>query len=291
MVDAWPQSMATLPVEDVGVKGGVMQSLGFIGAGNMAEAIISGLMKKALIRPEGVGVFDIRPERMEHLRETYGVGAHDTAREAVRSRDVVILAVKPDQILKVLTDLKDSISGRLVVSIAAGITLKAISQVLGGDARVVRVMPNTPCLVLEGASVMAASQACSDHERRTVQEIFSAVGLCMDMEEKHLNAVTALSGSGPAFCFLFLEALCDGAVKAGLPREVALRLAAATMKGAASMVLELGRHPGQLKDMVTSPSGTTIEGIGVLEAKGFRSAVMEAVVAAYRRAEVLSGNA
>jgi pyrroline-5-carboxylate reductase len=129
MVDARQQNVATLTVEDVGVKGGVMQSLGFIGAGNMAEAIISGLVKKALIRPEGVGVFDIRPARMEHLRATYGVGTHAAAREAVTSRDVVILAVKPDQILNVLADLKDPLCGRLVVSIAAGITLKAMSQI------------------------------------------------------------------------------------------------------------------------------------------------------------------
>lgn len=268
-----------------------MRPIGFIGAGNMAEAIVSGLLRKGLIQPGGITVFDIKPERTGHLRESLGVEAATTAGDLVGGRDTIVLAVKPDQVLKVLEGLRGDLAGKLVVSIAAGVTLSAMLDVAGKDARIVRVMPNTPCLVLEGASVMAASPSCSALDRALVQEIFSAVGVCLEMEEYFLNAVTALSGSGPAFCFLFLEALSDGGVKAGLPREVALRLAAATMRGAASMVLDLGRHPGQLKDMVTSPSGTTIEGIAALESGGFRSAVIDAVGAAYRRAQELSRKA
>jgi pyrroline-5-carboxylate reductase len=265
-----------------------MQPIGFIGAGNMAEAIVSGLLRKALIAPGDITVFDVKHERSGHMKTTYGVEIAPTAQAVVLSRDIIILAVKPDKIMKVLNEISSELSGKLVISIAAGITLKSMLDVLGKQAKAVRVMPNTPCLVLEGASVMSLSSSCSDHDRAAVLDIFSAVGICLEMEEKFINAVTALSGSGPAFCFLFLEALSDGAVKAGLPREVALRLAAATMKGAACMVLELGKHPGQLKDMVTSPSGTTIEGIAALESKGFRSAVIDAVSAAYRRAEILS---
>jgi len=272
-------------------KGDMMKPLGFIGAGNMAEAIVSGTLRKGLIASCDITMFDVKPGRMDHMKKAYGVEVASSALEVVRSRDTLLLAVKPDQVLKVLSELGGELPGKLVVSIAAGITLGSMLGVVGEGARVVRVMPNTPCLVLEGASVMASSPSCSEQDRAAVQEIFTAVGLCLEMDERFINAVTALSGSGPAFCFLFLEALADGAVKAGLPRDVALRLAAATMRGAASMVLDLGRHPGELKDMVTSPSGTTIEGIAALESRGFRAAVIDAVGAAYRRAEALSGKA
>lgn len=266
-----------------------MQPLGFIGAGNMAEAIISGLLRQAGSAPQQITAFDLKPERMDLLRSAHGVHTEGSAKDLIKSRDVVILAVKPDQILPLLRENRAPLSGKLIISIAAGVTLRSMLDILGDEARVVRVMPNTPALVLQGASVISPSASCTAQDRETALSIFSAVGLCLEMEEKFINAVTALSGSGPAFCFLFLEALCDGAVKAGLPREVATTLAAATMRGAASMVLDLGRHPGQLKDMVTSPSGTTIEGIAVLEAKGFRSAVIDAVTAAFRRAENISG--
>ena len=266
-----------------------MKPIGFIGAGNMAEAIISGLIKKALITPQEITVFDVKPERMDHLRSVFGIECAASVQKLVRSRDIIILAIKPNQIATLLQGIKGSLAGKLIISIAAGVTLKSMLGVLGAEAKIVRVMPNTPALVGQGATVLAASSSCTEPEKEIAKEIFFAVGICLEMEEKFINAVTALSGSGPAFCFLFMEAMCDGAVKAGLPRDVALRLAAATMKGAASMVLELGKHPGQLKDMVTSPSGTTIEGISVLESKGFRSAVIEAVTAAYKRAEAMSG--
>ncbi|HVN71949.1 MAG TPA: pyrroline-5-carboxylate reductase [Desulfomonilia bacterium] len=266
-----------------------MKPIGFIGAGNMAEAIISGLIKKGLITARELMIFDIKQDRMDHLRSSLGVEVASSALDLTRSRDIVILAVKPDQVLPLLKDIKSALAKKVVISIAAGITLKSMLEVLGEKAKVIRVMPNTPSLVLEGAAVIAASPSCTGEDRRIARDIFASVGVCLEMDEKFLNAVTALSGSGPAFCFLFLEALSDGAVKAGLPRDVALKLAAATMRGAASMVLDLGKHPGQLKDMVTSPSGTTIEGIAVLESKGFRAAVIDAISAAYNRAEVLSG--
>jgi len=276
-------------IMSVAVRGEVMRPLGFIGAGNMAEAIISGVLRKGLMPPQDIRVFDIRPERMEFLVSSLGVGGAPTVHDLVSSRDTVVIAVKPAQVEPLLRDIKDLIKGKLLISIAAGVPLKTMLDALGRDAHVVRVMPNTPALVLEGASVLAASPGCSPQDIEAAKSVFGAVGLCLEMEEKHLNAVTALSGSSPAFCFLFLEALSDGAVRAGLPRDVSSRLAAATMRGAATMALQMEKHPGQLKDMVASPSGTTIEGIAVLESRGFRSAVMDAVWAAFQRAEDLSG--
>lgn len=266
-----------------------MPTIGFLGAGNMAEAIVAGLCAKAGTDPYLVAVFDIAPVRMEHMGKAYGVRTCASADELCRASDAVVVAVKPHQVPDVLADTKDSLAGRLVISIAAGVTLRRMSEELGPHARIVRVMPNTPCLVRQGASVMCSSSRCTEEDRLLARGVFESVGICLEMDERYLDAVTALSGSGPAYCFLFLEALCDGAVRAGLPRDEAYRLAAATMKGAATMALEPDSHPARLKDMVTSPGGTTIEGIAALEAGGFRSAVIEAVTAAWVRARSLSG--
>jgi pyrroline-5-carboxylate reductase len=275
------------PLDTLGRFG--MRPLGFIGGGNMAEAIISGLLKKGMNSSQNIKVFDIIPERIEYLKTSFGVEDAASIEDVVRSRDVLVMAVKPAQVEPILNEHKDRLNGKLIISIAAGVTLKTMCDALGSESKVVRVMPNTPALVLEGVSVISASPLCSKVDIECAKNIFTAVGMCLEMEEKYLNAVTALSGSGPAFCFLFLEALCDGAVRAGLPRDTAISLAAATMRGAATMVLDLKKHPGQLKDMVASPSGTTIEGIAALESKGFRAAVIDAVTAAYRRAESMSG--
>jgi pyrroline-5-carboxylate reductase len=283
------RNMATLEQIEAVRRYMMMKPLGFIGGGNMAEAIVSGLLRKGLTSPPTIRVFDIKTERMEHLKTSLGIEDASSVQDLISSRDVVVMAVKPAQVEPLLKEYKDQLEGKLVISIAAGITLGAMCDVLGKGSKVVRVMPNTPALVLEGVSVISASSQCGPEDIECAKSIFAAVGMCVEMEEKFLNAVTALSGSGPAFCFLFLEALCDGAVRAGLPRDTAMSLAAATMRGAASMVLELKKHPGQLKDMVASPSGTTIEGIAVLESRGFRSAVIDAVSAAFRRAESMSG--
>lgn len=261
-----------------------MASVGFIGAGNMAEAIIGGMLKKGVNCPMDIVIHDIRTDRVEEMHAMYGVETAATAPELVEKCSTVILAVKPDKVVPVLSGMRDAASRRLIISIAAGISIESIQGIIGKQSRVIRVMPNTPALVLEGASALCPSPSCTDEDVRTALEIFSSVGRCRQVEEKLMNAVTALSGSGPAFCFLFIEALADGGVRAGLPRDLALELAAATLKGAAAMVLQTGRHPGDLKDMVASPGGTTIDGISVLEAKGFRSAVMDAVFAAYEKA-------
>lgn len=265
-----------------------MAEIGFIGAGVMAEAILGGMLKKGLYKPGKIAIYDVRPERMGELSSALGVGAAASLDELARKSRAVVLAVKPDKVPVVLAQAKEALAGKLIISIAAGVSMGNIQSVAGMDARVVRVMPNTPALVLEGASALCASASCSESDVNTALKIFSAVGRCVRVDEGMMNAVTALSGSGPAFCFLFLEALADGAVRAGLPRTLALELAAATLKGSAAMVLETGRHPGALKDMVASPGGTTIEGIAVLEARDFRSAAMEAVWAAFQKAGRLS---
>ena len=261
-----------------------MGSIGFIGAGNMAEAIIGGMIKKGLYAPSEIMIYDIRQDRLAFLSSTYGVTKASGPQQLLEEIPAIILSVKPATLSVVVNESKELLAGKLVISIAAGIPIDSIMKILGQGARVIRVMPNTPALIGEGASALAVSKACSRDDIECARSIFSAVGMCIELEEKLLNAVTALSGSGPAFCFMFIEALSDGGVRAGLPRDTALALAAATLKGAAGMVLETGKHPGVLKDMVTSPSGTTIEGVSVLESRGFRSAVSDAVYAAYKRA-------
>ena len=263
-----------------------MAVIGFIGAGNMAEAIMGGILGKGLYASSDVIIYDARPERMEEMHGRYGVETAGGAEELVEKSEVVILAVKPDGIGPVLEQVREPLAERLIISIAAGVPIDSIQAVAGQQSRVVRIMPNTPALVLEGVSALCPSPSCSPEDINR-SEIFSAIGICRQVEERLMNAVTALSGSGPAFCFLLLEALADGGVRAGLPRELALELAGATLRGAAAMVLKTGRHPGELKDMVASPGGTTIEGLGVLESRGFRSAAMDAVFAAYQKASRL----
>lgn len=264
-----------------------MSSIGFIGAGNMAEAIIGGIVKRKVYDPSSIMVYDIRQDRSTYLSSTLGVKIAQSRDQLVRDNPMLVVSVKPDKVTEVLSGLGDAVKGKCVISIAAGVSIGSIQQIIGEDTRVIRVMPNTPALVLEGASALAASKACSTEDIERAKNIFSSIGICLEMDEGLLNAVTALSGSGPAFCFMFIEALSDGGVWAGLPRDVAQQLAAATLRGAATMVLQTGKHPGELKDMVTSPSGTTIEGVSALESGAFRSAVMEAVFAAYLRAEDL----
>lgn len=261
-----------------------MPPLGFIGAGNMAEAIITGILKKKICVPGDIIAFDINPTRMETMAKRFGICTAENPEDVARTADAIILAVKPGTVEAVTRTIREQMPHKLLISIAAGIGIASIQAVIGQDTRVIRVMPNTPALVMEGVSCLACSPACLDNDRQLALEIFGGIGLCLELDERLINAVTGLSGSGPAYGFLFIEALADGGVRSGLPRDVALKLAAATVKGAAALVLETGKHPGDLKDMVASPGGTTIEGLAVLESRGFRSAVMDAVFAAYQKA-------
>jgi pyrroline-5-carboxylate reductase len=262
--------------------------IAFIGGGNMGEAMIRGLLKAQVFPPEAIVATDIREERLEYLRQTFGVRTTADNCEAARSADVVVLAVKPQVMGPVLDGLLGAISeGHLVISIAAGIPTSFLQDRFAFKVRTVRVMPNTPALVLEGASALAPGDFATRDDLNVAVRIFESVGKVVVVEEEHLDAVTGLSGSGPAYVFLIIEALSDAGVKVGLSRDVAQLLAIQTVYGAARLALETKEHPGKLKDMVTSPGGTAIAGLHTLEQGGLRTTLINAVEVATNRSREL----
>ncbi len=264
--------------------------LGFIGGGAMAGALLAGLAGSGAVAARDLYVSDISKERLEMLRSSLNINILDDNRELVRQADVIVLAVKPGSVLPVLREVAGDLKpGQTIISIAAGVSLKSLETAAGEGAAVVRVMPNTPALVGEGASAVCPGTKAGREDTDRTLAIFNAVGRAVEIPESMMDAVTGLSGSGPAYMFIILEALADAGVRMGLPRNVATLLAGQTMLGAAKMLLESGQHPGQLKDMVTTPGGTTIEGIYALEINGLRGALMEAVQAATERSRELSG--
>ena len=266
----------------------VDKKIAFFGGGNMAEALIKGLITAGTVKPGHILVTDVSADRLAHLSKTYGVVAQKSNPDAARSADVIILSVKPQVIEKVLAETASVLDEKkLVISIAAGVSLAKIERLLKEGTRVVRVMPNTPALVLAGATALAAGQHATQEDLALSQGIFNSVGRAVVVDEKLMDAVTGLSGSGPAYVFLIIDALSDAGVKAGLPRPLALELAAQTVYGSAKMVLETKEHPGKLRDMVTSPGGTTIEGLHALEKGKLRATLMNAVEAATARSREL----
>jgi pyrroline-5-carboxylate reductase len=260
----------------------------FLGGGNMAEALLKGLLSGLAVAPGHIIATDVLQGRRDYLKATYGITTSADNAQAVRDSDVVILAVKPQVMPEVLRGMAPVVSrDKLVISIAAGITLQTLQKALGPESRVVRVMPNTPALVLSGAAGISPGAAATEQDVALVEQIFSAVGRAVVVHDDLMDAVTGLSGSGPAFVFAFIEALSDGGVLMGLSRPVATVLAAQTVLGAAKMVLETGKHPGELKDMVTSPAGTTIAGMHALESSGLRGVMMEVVRRATERSVAL----
>ena len=262
--------------------------VGFIGAGKMATALARGLVTAGFTSSDQIVASDVYPAaRQQFAQETNARSAESNA-EVVAASQIVILAVKPQQMSGVLAELKGQITSQhLVISIAAGVPLKTMLAGLGEKSRIVRVMPNTPCLVGASASGFAIGGGATLEDAALVEQLLSAVGVAVSVEEKLLDAVTGLSGSGPAYVYQIIEALSDGGVRVGLPRAVATKLAAQTVLGAAKMVLETGEHPGSLKDAVTSPGGTTIAGLHALEKGGLRAALMNAVEAATNRSKEL----
>ncbi len=259
----------------------VHEKIGFIGGGKMGEALCKGIIKAGLSNVDNIMMSDIVVERCKFLHHEIGVKVTQNNKDIVAFADVVVLAVKPQIMGEVLNTMKNDITNRhLVVSIAAGIPIKFIESRMPPGARIVRVMPNTPCLVSASATAYALNKYATNADSQLVSHLFSAVGRAFQLDEKYLDAVTGLSGSGPAYVYMVIEALSDGGVKMGLSRDVATILAAQTVFGAAKMVLETGQHPALLKDAVTSPGGTTIEGISTLEEGGLRSALIRAVEAA-----------
>jgi pyrroline-5-carboxylate reductase len=262
--------------------------IGFLGTGQMATALAKGWLAAGLARAEGIVGSDPVPAAREKFQTISGAKTVIENREVVAFCDVLVLAVKPQSMAALLAEVRPIVTARqLIVSIAAGITLRQLADGLGGGRRMIRVMPNTPCLLGASASGFSPSETATDEDIALVQRLLDAVGKAFRLPEHLLDAVTGLSGSGPAFVYVMIEALSDGGVRVGLPRDVATALAAQTVLGAARMVLETGLHTGALKDMVASPGGTTIAGLHALERGGVRGALIDAVEAATRRATEL----
>lgn len=261
--------------------------LGFLGCGKMSGALVRGILRGGVCAAADVHVSDVVPAAAEALEREAGVRCEDSNEAVVAASEVVVICVKPQDALGVLRSLGTALAGRLVVSIAAGLSVARLEEAAGPGVRVVRVMPNTPALVHKGASVYALGAAATETDAQTVEKLFGAVGSVGRVKEPLLDAVTGLSGSGPAYAYVMVEALADGGVLMGLPRDLALELAAQTVAGAAEMILQTGQHPGTLRDAVTSPGGTTIAGLEALERGGIRSALMAAVRAATERSREL----
>ena len=262
--------------------------LAFIGGGAMAEAMIAGVLRNNVAAPGGIAVSDVADARRKHLQSAYGVSPFADNAACTRGADLVVLAVKPQNAAEVLANIKDAVTPKqAVLSIMAGVTIAAITRGLGKDA-VVRAMPNTPGQIGAGMTVWTATSAVTAAQRDAAAQVLSALGKQFPVpEEKYLDVATAVNGSGPAYAFLFIEALIDAGVYLGLARDLARELAVQTVLGSATMVAQSGQHPAVLRDMVASPGGTTVEALLVLEDQGLRATVMKAVIAAYRKSKSL----
>ncbi len=261
----------------------------FVGLGTVGETLMKGLLSANTLSADKVRASHPREDRRREIAELYGAGVHASNSDAVQGAGLVVLCVKPQIFPHVVEEMAPALAREaLVVSIVAGVPISAIEKRLGNQVRVVRAMPNLPCLVGAGASVLAAGSQATSEDTALAERIFASVGETIVVEEEDLiDAATGLSGSGPSYVFLLIEALADGGVKMGLSRDRSLRLAAQTVYGAAKLVIETGEHPGRLKDMVTSPGGTAIAGIHTLEAGGLRTTLINAVEAATLRAREL----
>jgi pyrroline-5-carboxylate reductase len=262
--------------------------IGFLGGGSMAGALIRGLLHSSTVTADQIQASDLKEERRAELERVYGIKATDDNEALVRWADVVVISVKPQIVDRVLGSIAAGLGdGDLVVSVAAGVPIDAIEARLPASARVIRSMPNTAAIALAGATAIAPGSHATREDVEVARALFEAVGRCVVLDESLLDAVTGLSGSGPAYVMLMIEALADGGVKVGLGRDTALLLAAQTVYGAAKLQLETGEHPGRLKDMVPSPGGTAIAGLHTLEAGGLRRTLIDAVEAAARRSAEL----
>jgi len=263
-------------------------TVGFIGGGNMGEALIKGLLGASLVPATAIHATDVRLERLKELDRQYGIQVSSDNADLVRHSDIIILAVKPQIMDSVLKEIAPAVTRKkLLISIAAGVSTAKIRAVLHKDARLIRVMPNTPALVLEGVTAIAKADNLEPDDLDTAGEIFSAVGRVVVLDESLMDAVTGLSGSGPAYVAVVIESLADGGVRMGLDRITAMTLATQTVLGAAKLLLETGLHPGALKDMVSSPGGTSIAGIAALEEGGIRTTFIKAVERATERSREL----
>ncbi len=265
------------------------KTIGFIGAGNMAETLLSGLISSNQSKPENIICSDVRQDRLEELKERYAIQTELDNKTTIQSADIVIYAVKPQIMAEVITETADALDmSKLIISIAAGVPLAAIEALVNKDLRLIRAMPNLCVAVKEGATAIATGAHAKQEDIDQAMAIFNSVGRCVFLKENHLlDAVTGLSGSGPAYIFMIVDALADAGVKMGLSRWDARTLSSQTVLGAAKMLLETKTHPGELKDMVTSPGGTAIAGLHTLEKGGLRTTLINAVEAATLRSKEL----
>ena len=268
-----------------------LMKLGFLGSGKMATALARGVIHSGVFAAGEIAVADVNPAASAKLATDTGCQRAEDNQELAAAAEVLLLCVKPADSCVALKELRGSLGGKLVISIVAGISTRQLAEAAGANVRIVRVMPNTPALVHEGAAAYALGSAATAEDAVLVEKIFGAVGFVCRVGEELLDAVTGLSGSGPAFVYLIIEALADGGVLMGLPRDLALQLAAQTVAGAARMVRESGEHPAVLRDHVTSPGGTTITGLEALEAHGLRAALLAGVRAATERSRELGSKA
>jgi pyrroline-5-carboxylate reductase len=264
------------------------KQVGILGTGNMGEALIHGLLYGHLCRPDQIFCSDVRPERLKVVREKYGVKTTSHNTEVVKQSEIIILSVKPQIMKQVVGEIAKYLDlSKLIISIAAGVPMDAIESCARKDLKLIRVMPNICVSVREGASAIAGGKHALKEDLMMAKTIFDSVGKSLFIEEDLLDAVTGLSGSGPAYIFLIIDALADAGVKVGLSRDDALILAPQTVLGAAKMLIETGEHPGKLKDMVTSPGGTAIAGLHTLEEGGLRTTLINAVEVATQRSKAL----
>jgi pyrroline-5-carboxylate reductase len=262
--------------------------IGFIGGGNMATALIAGLLDKGGLASEQVRASDVDAAQLKALTERFGITTVTDNLALIEWAECLVLAVKPQSVAQALLGCREKFTGdKLLISICAGVPILELMQRVGDEARVVRAMPNTPALISQGATGLAAGPHATERDRAFALELFTLVGKCWEVSEAQLDAVTGLSGSGPAYVLLFAEALADGGVRQGLPREISRQLALQTVLGTATLAQGSGVHMAELRDRVTSPAGTTIEGLMALEGAGVRAAVIDAVSAATERSREL----
>jgi pyrroline-5-carboxylate reductase len=265
------------------------KKIAVIGAGNMGRALIGGMVNAKLTAPKNITASRRNEESLKELRKKWGIHAISDNKKAVAGADIVILAVKPQVAQAVLAEIAPAVNkGQLIISIMAGLTTATINKKLKKPCPVVRAMPNTPCLVDAGATAICAGAHATDKDLSAAEAIFKSVGKVVTLPESALDAVTGLSGSGPVYIYMVIEAMIDGGVKMGIPRAIATQLAAQTVLGAAKLVIETGKHPAILKDEVTTPGGCAINAIHILETKGLRSVLIDAIVTATNRSLELS---
>ena len=264
----------------------ITKKIGWIGCGNMGGAILRGALESGVISKDDAIVYDIKEEMMDKAKG-WGAALGESDADVCGKCDIVLLAVKPQQAKEALAQCGEALDGKALISIVAGVTVERLRGMISGNARILRVMPNTPARVFEGAFALCADTDLASEEMAAAEELFRSIGVVEKVPETLIDAVCGLSGGGPAYVAMFIEAMADGGVKQGLPRATAYRLAAQTCLGTAKMILDMDIHPGQLKDMVTSPGGTTIEGCEALEKGGMRGTVIECINVATEKSKQL----